>query len=116
VTSAALWYSKISVGEREQELEEQWGEKRKVTWTKYATWQSGWQSNNKISCQVERQIVTVTKIFMFKELQLVLFGLFKFDPKKTLSVIDPTNLRYHKVIVANKGTYELVLKNLVTAN
>jgi hypothetical protein len=28
---AALWYSKISVGELEQELEEQWGEKRKVT-------------------------------------------------------------------------------------
>jgi hypothetical protein len=53
---------------------------------------------------------------MFKQFQLVLFGLFEFDPKKTLSVIDPMNLRYHKVIVANKGTYELVLKNLVTAN
>jgi hypothetical protein len=26
-----LWYSMISVGERDQELEEQWGEKRKVT-------------------------------------------------------------------------------------
>jgi hypothetical protein len=116
VTPVALWYSKIWVGEREQELEEQWGEKRKVTWMKYATWQSGWQSNNRISCQVECQIVTVTEIFMFKQFQLVLFGLFEFDPKKTLSVIDPTNLRYHKVIVANKGTYEPVLKNLVTTN
>jgi hypothetical protein len=36
---AALWYSMISVGEREQELEEQCGEKRNVTWTRYATWQ-----------------------------------------------------------------------------
>jgi hypothetical protein len=34
---AALWYSKISVGERDQELEEQWEEKRKVTWMRYAT-------------------------------------------------------------------------------
>jgi hypothetical protein len=44
---AALWYSKISVGELEQELEEQWGEKQKVTWTRYATWQPRWQSNNR---------------------------------------------------------------------
>jgi hypothetical protein len=43
---AALWYSKISVGELEQELEEQWGENKKVTWTRYATWQPRWQSNN----------------------------------------------------------------------
>jgi hypothetical protein len=50
VAPAALWYSKISVGEREQELEEQWGEKRKVTWTRYATWQPRWQSNNWVSC------------------------------------------------------------------
>jgi hypothetical protein len=32
-----VWYSKISIDEQEQELEEQWGEKRKVTWTRYAT-------------------------------------------------------------------------------
>jgi hypothetical protein len=39
------------VGKREQELEEQWGEKRKVMWTRYATWQPQWQSNNGVSCQ-----------------------------------------------------------------
>jgi hypothetical protein len=27
---AALWYSKISVGEREQELEEQWGRRERL--------------------------------------------------------------------------------------
>jgi hypothetical protein len=104
------------LGKQEQELEEQWGEKRKVTWTKYATWQPWWQSNNGVSCQVQRRIVTVIEIFVFKRFQPILFGLFEFDPKKTLSVIDPTNLRYHEVIAVNKDTCELVARNLVTAN
>jgi hypothetical protein len=113
---AALWYSKISVGKREQELEEQWGEKRKVTWTRYATWQPRWQSNNRVSCHVERRVVTVMEIFVFKWFQPVLFGLFEFDLEMTLSVIDPMNLRYRWVIAAKKGTCEPVANNLVTAN
>jgi hypothetical protein len=115
---AALWYSKISVDEREQEheLEEQWREKRKVTWTRYATWQPRWQINNGVSCQVERRVITVTEIFVLKRFQPVLFGLFEFDPEKTLSVIALTNLRYHRVIAAKKGTCEPVVKNLATAN
>jgi hypothetical protein len=81
---AALWYSKISVGEREQELEEQWGEKRKVTWMRYATWQPWWQSNNLVSCQVGRRVVTVTEIFVFKRFQSILFELFEFNLEMTL--------------------------------
>jgi hypothetical protein len=65
---------------------------------------------------VERRVVTVTEIFVFKRFQPVLFGLFEFDPKMTLSVIDPINLRYHDVIVAKKDTCEPVSNNLVTAN
>jgi hypothetical protein len=65
---------------------------------------------------MERQIVTVTEIFVFKRFQPILFGLFEFDPEKTLLVIDPTNLRYRRVIAAKKGTYEPVVKNLVTTN
>jgi hypothetical protein len=53
VVPAAVWYSKILLGEQEQELEEQWGEKRKLMWTRYATWQPWWQSNNGVSCQLE---------------------------------------------------------------
>jgi hypothetical protein len=65
---------------------------------------------------VERRVVTVTEIFVFKRFQQVLFGLFKFDPEMTLSVIDPINLRYRDVIAAKKGTCEPVPNNLVTAN
>jgi hypothetical protein len=56
------------------------------------------------------------EIFVFKQFQPVLFELFEFDPEKTLSVIDPTNLRYRRVIAAKKGTCKPVAKNLVTAN
>jgi hypothetical protein len=83
------------------------GEKRKVMWTRYATWQPRWQSNNGVSCQVEHRVVTVTEIFVFKQFQPVLFRLFEFDPEKTLSVIDPTNSRYCRVIAAKKGTVNL---------
>jgi hypothetical protein len=38
------------------------------------------------------------EIFVFKRFQSVLFGLFEFDPKMTLSVIDTINLRYPRVI------------------
>jgi hypothetical protein len=65
---------------------------------------------------VERRVVTITEIFMFRRFQPVLFGLFEFDPEMTLSVIDTINLRYHDVIAAKKGTYELVPNNLVTTN
>jgi hypothetical protein len=40
-------------------------------------------------------------------------GYSNLTPKKTLSVIDPTNL---EVITANKGTFELMTKNLMTTN
>jgi hypothetical protein len=63
---------------------------------------------------VERRVVTVTEIFVFKRFQPVLFGLFKFDPEMTLSVIDPMNLRYRDVIAAKKDTYKSVPNNLVT--
>jgi hypothetical protein len=53
---------------------------------------------------VERRVVTVTEIFVFKRFHPVLFGLFEFDPEMTLSVIDPMNLRYRDVIAAKKGT------------
>jgi hypothetical protein len=56
---------------------------------------------------VERRVVTVTEIFVFKRFQPVLFGLFEFDPEITLSVIDPINLRYRDVIAAKKDTCEL---------
>jgi hypothetical protein len=56
------------------------------------------------------------EIFVFKQFQPVLFGLFEFDPEMTLSVIDTTNLRYRDVIAAKKGTCEPVPNNLVTAN
>jgi hypothetical protein len=69
-----------------------------------------------VSCQVERRVVTVTEIFVFKRFQPVLFGLFEFDPEMTLSVIDPMNLRYRDMIAAKKGTCEPVPNNLVTAN
>jgi hypothetical protein len=92
------------------------GEKRKVMWMRYATWQPWWQSNNGVSCQVERRVITVTEIFVFKQLQPVLFGLFKFDPEMTLSVIDPMNLRYRDVIAVKKGTCEPVPNNFVTTN
>jgi hypothetical protein len=65
---------------------------------------------------VERRVVTVTEIFVFKRFQAVLFGLFEFNPEMTLSVIDPMNLRYRDVIAAKKGTCEPVANNLVTAN
>jgi hypothetical protein len=65
---------------------------------------------------VERRVVTVTEIFVFKRFQPVLFGLFEFDPEIILSVIDPINLRYRDVIAAKKGTYEPVSRNSVTAN
>jgi hypothetical protein len=65
---------------------------------------------------VERRVVTVTEIFVFKRFQPVLYGLFEFDPEMTLSVIDPINLRYRDVIAAKKGTCEPVPNNLVTAN
>jgi hypothetical protein len=65
---------------------------------------------------VERRVITVTEIFVFKRFQPVLFGLFKFDPEMILSVIDPINLRYRDVITAKKGTCEPVPNNLVTAN
>jgi hypothetical protein len=64
---------------------------------------------------VERRVVTVTEIFVFKRFQPVLFGLFEFDPEMTLSVIDPINLRYRDVIAAKKGTCEPMPNNLVTA-
>jgi hypothetical protein len=92
------------------------GEKRKVTWTRYATWQPRWQNNNGISCQVERRVVTVTEIFVFKRFQPVLFRLFELDPEITLSMIDPINLRYRDMIAAKKCTYKPVPNNLVTAN
>jgi hypothetical protein len=95
VVPAALWYPKIPVGEQEQELKEQWVKKIKVMWMRYATWQPRWQSNNGVSCQVERRVITITEIFVFKRFQLVLFGLLKFDLEMTLSVIDPMNLQYH---------------------
>jgi hypothetical protein len=65
---------------------------------------------------VERRVVTVTEIFVFKRFQPVLFGLFELDPEMILSVIDPMNLRYRAVIAAKKGTCEPVPNNLVTAN
>jgi hypothetical protein len=65
---------------------------------------------------VERRVVTVTEIFVFKRFQPVLFGLFKFNPEMTLSVIDPINLRYRDVIAAKKDTCKPVPKNSVTAN
>jgi hypothetical protein len=65
---------------------------------------------------VERRVITVTEIFVFKRFQPVLFGLFELDLEMTLSVIDPINLRYHDVIAVKKGTYESVPNNLVTAN
>jgi hypothetical protein len=65
---------------------------------------------------VERRVITVTEIFMFKRFQPVLFGLFEFDTEMTLSVIDPMNLWYHDVIAAKKDTCEPVPNNLVTAN
>jgi hypothetical protein len=65
---------------------------------------------------VERRVVTVTEIFVFKRFQPVLFRLFEFDPEITLSVIDPINLRYRLVIAAKKCTCELVTNNLVTTN
>jgi hypothetical protein len=65
---------------------------------------------------VERRVVTVTEIFVFKRFQLVLFRLFEFDPEMTLSVIDIINLRYRDVIAAKKGTCEPVPNNLLTAN
>jgi hypothetical protein len=73
-------------------------------------------SNNGVSHQVERRVVTVTEIFVFKRYQPVLFGLFEFDPEMTLSVIDTINLRYRNVIAAKKGTCEPVPNNLVTAS
>jgi hypothetical protein len=57
---------------------------------------------------VERRVVTVTEIFVFKRFQSVLFGLFEFDPEMTLSVIDTINLRYRDVIAAKKGNCERV--------
>jgi hypothetical protein len=51
---------------------------------------------------VGRRVATVTEIFIFKRLQPVLFELFEFDPEITLSVIDPINLRYHRVITVKK--------------
>jgi hypothetical protein len=65
---------------------------------------------------VECRVIIVTEIFVFKQFQPVLFGLFEFNPEMTLSVIDTINLRYHDVIAANKGTCEPVPNNLVTAN
>jgi hypothetical protein len=65
---------------------------------------------------VERRVVTVTEIFVFKRFQPILFGLFKFDPEMTLSVIDTINLWYPRVIVVKKGTFEPVPNNLVTTN
>jgi hypothetical protein len=53
---------------------------------------------------------------VFKQFEPVLFGLFKFDPEMTLSVIDTINLRYRDVIATKKGTCEPVPNNLVTAN
>jgi hypothetical protein len=76
----------------------------------------GGKAITRVSCQVERQVVTVTEIFVFKRFQPVLFGLFEFDPEMTLSVIYPMNLRYRLVIAAKKGTCEPVANNLVTAN
>jgi hypothetical protein len=61
---------------------------------------------------VERRVVTVTEIFVFKRFQPVLFELFEFDPKMTLSVIDTINLWYHDVIAAKKDTYEPVPKKI----
>jgi hypothetical protein len=61
---------------------------------------------------VERRVVTVTEIFVFKRFQPVLFGLFEFDPEMTLSVIDTINLRYRDVIATKKGTCEAVTNNL----
>jgi hypothetical protein len=72
--------------------------------------------SNGVSCQVERRVVTVTEIFVFKRFQPVLFGLFKFDPEMIRSVIDLMNLRYHWIIAAKKDTCEPVANNLVTAN
>jgi hypothetical protein len=65
---------------------------------------------------VERWVITIMEIFVFKWFQPVLFGLFEFDPEITLSVIDTINLRYRDVIAAKKGTCEPVPNNLVTAN
>jgi hypothetical protein len=65
---------------------------------------------------VEHRVITVTEIFVFKQFQPVLFGLFKFDPEMTLLVIDTINLRYRDVIAVKKGTCEPVPKNLVAAN
>jgi hypothetical protein len=65
---------------------------------------------------VECRVVTVTEIVVFKRFQPVLFGLFKFDPEMTLSVIDPINLRYRDIIAVKKDTCEPVPNNLVTAN
>jgi hypothetical protein len=65
---------------------------------------------------VERRVITVTEIFVFKRFQPILFGLFKFDPEMTLSVINPMNLRYRLVIITKKSICKPVANNLVTAN
>jgi hypothetical protein len=65
---------------------------------------------------VERRVVTVTKIFVIKRFQPVLFGLFEFDPKMTILVIDIINLRYRDVIAVKKDICEPVANNLMTAN
>jgi hypothetical protein len=38
-------------------------------WTRYVTWQPRWQTSKGVSCQVERRVVTVTEIFVFKRFQ-----------------------------------------------
>jgi hypothetical protein len=64
---------------------------------------------------VERRVVTITEIFVFKRFQPELFRLFEFDPEMTLSVIDTINLRYRDVIAAKKSTCKPVPNNLMTA-
>jgi hypothetical protein len=116
VAPATLWYSKISVGELEQELENNRGRRERLRGRGTPLGSHGGKAITGISCQVERRVVTVTEIFVFKRFQPVLFGLFKFDPEITFSVIDPMNLQYRLVIAVKKGICEPVANNLVTAN
>jgi hypothetical protein len=102
----ALWYSKIWVGELEQELEEQWGRRERLRGRGTPPGSHGGKAITGVSCQVERRVITVTEIFVFKRFQPVLFGLFEFDPEMTILVIDPINLRYRDVITMKKGTCE----------
>jgi hypothetical protein len=66
VAPATLWYSKISVGELEQEFEEQWGRRERLRRRGTSPGSHGGKAIMGISCQVERRVVIVTEIFMFK--------------------------------------------------